>query len=159
MINREAAPRRCSDTAARLTSHPYKEDDIAKSDDTSKGQPGRNQSTEGVPAETSRNVPAGTCALQQAIDSERARLLQVRSVLHCLYEVLLYAEGDEAVTYAEAAHLAANLIDESVERLDPVRLKPLVEALKNADSHGPYEPNLQRHVAREQRPWAHSPSQ
>lgn len=104
---------------------------MATTDDTSKAGPGRNQSAE--------SIPAGTSALEQAIDAERARLLQVSSVLHCLYEVLLYAEGDDAITYAEAAHLAANLIDESVERLDSVRLKPLIEALKNADSHGPYE--------------------
>jgi hypothetical protein len=53
-------------------------------------------------------------------------------VLHCLCETLLYTEGDEAVTYAEAAHLAAQLIDESVERLDSVRLKPMIEAIRNA---------------------------
>jgi hypothetical protein len=44
--------------------------------------------------------------------------------------VLLYAEGDEAVTYAETAHLAAILIDESVERLDSVRLKPMIDAIE-----------------------------
>jgi hypothetical protein len=37
---------------------------------------------------------------------------------------------DEAVTYAETAHLAAILIDESVERLDSVRLKPMIDAIK-----------------------------
>jgi len=58
-------------------------------------------------------------------------LLQVHGMLHCLYEVLLYAEGDDAVTYAEAAHLAAILIDESVERLDSVRLRPMIDAIKH----------------------------
>jgi hypothetical protein len=95
------------------------------------------------------NVPAGTptTQLEQAINAERARLLQVSCVLHCLYEVLLYAEGDDAITYAEAAHLAAQLIDESVERLDSVRLKPMIEAIRNAaagnqgltGAHGGYE--------------------
>lgn len=95
-----------------------------KQDDTSATRPDLNQD---VSAKTSR------ARLQEAIDCERARLLQVSSVLHCLYEVLLYAEGDDAVTYAETAHLAVNLIDESVERLDTVRLKPLIDALKNAE--------------------------
>jgi hypothetical protein len=103
---------------------------MAETNDTTKTGPGSNL-----------NVPAGTSALQQAIDAERARLLQVSCVLHCLYEVLLYAEGDKAITYAEAAHLAANLIDESVEKLDSVRLKPMIEAIQkgHSDLGGPYE--------------------
>jgi hypothetical protein len=102
---------------------------MAAKDDTSKDQTTRNQSTQDVPAETSLRVSAET-SLQQAIEAERARLLQVSCVLHCLYEVLLYADGDDAVTYAEAAHLAATLIDESVERLDSVRLGPMIDAIK-----------------------------
>ena len=94
---------------------------MAAKDDTSKDQTTRNQNTQDVPAETS---------LQQAIEAERARLLQVSCVLHCLYEVLPYADGDDAVTYAEAAHLAATLIDESVERLDSVRIGPMIDAIK-----------------------------
>jgi hypothetical protein len=101
------------------------------------------------------NVPAGTSndgsaetprtRLQQAIDAERARLLQVSCVLHCLYEVLLYAEGDEAVTYAEVAHLAANLIDDSVTRLDSVCIGAIIEVIKSEGEKergglgGPYE--------------------
>jgi hypothetical protein len=100
-----------------------------------------------VPAGTSGNVPAETpsARLQQTIDAERARLLQVSCVLHCLYEVLLYAEGDDAMTYAESAHLAANLIDESVERLDSVRIGPMIEAIRKEGEKerggigGPYE--------------------
>lgn len=68
--------------------------------------------------------------LEQTIETERARLLQVSSVLKCLYQVLLYADGDEAVTYAEAAQLSAWLIDQSVENLDSVRLRPQIEQLK-----------------------------
>ena len=43
-------------------------------------------------------------------------------MLRCLYEVLLYAECDDAVFYAEAAYVAANLVNNSVEELDSVRL-------------------------------------
>lgn len=67
---------------------------------------------------------------EQTIEAERARLLQVHSVLHCLYEVLLYADGEEAATYAEAAHLAAMLIDDAVARLDPVKLRPMLQAIQ-----------------------------
>ncbi|HEY7639622.1 MAG TPA: hypothetical protein VH814_07850 [Steroidobacteraceae bacterium] len=55
--------------------------------------------------------------------------LQAHGVLTCLYEVLLYAEGDDAVEYAQAAHAAAMLINKSVEDLDSVRITPMIEEL------------------------------
>ena len=68
--------------------------------------------------------------LEQTIEAERGRLLQANAVLRCLYEVLLYADGEDAVTYAEAAHLVSTLIDESVAKLDLVKLGPQIEELK-----------------------------
>ena len=41
----------------------------------------------------------------------------------CLYEVLLHVECDDAIFYAEAAHVAANLINNSAEELDSARLR------------------------------------
>ena len=52
--------------------------------------------------------------LTGTIEAQRAQLLQAHGVLMCLYEVLLYAEGDDAVSCAQAAHVAANLINKSV---------------------------------------------
>jgi len=67
---------------------------------------------------------------------QRRKLLQAHSVLHCLYEVLLYADGEDTVTYAEAAHLAAMLVDDVIEQLDTARLQPMIEALKREASAG-----------------------
>ena len=53
-------------------------------------------------------------------------------MLRCLYEVLLHAECDDAVFYAEAAYVAASLINKSAEELDSVRIWPLIEALASA---------------------------
>lgn len=101
---------------------------MANTDDTSKKQDPFNPSSEHI------------TRLEETIEAERTRLLQVHSVLHCLYEVLLYAEGEEAMTYAEAAHLAAMLIDDAVARLDPVKLKPMIEAIqRSAKAEGRYE--------------------
>ena len=68
--------------------------------------------------------------LEQTIESERSTLLQANAVLKCLYEVLLYADGEDAIQYAEAAHVVSTLIDDSVARLDLVRLRPQIEELK-----------------------------
>jgi hypothetical protein len=93
------------------------------------------------PAPSSTNLSAETSKLEQALNAERARLLQVHSVLHCLYEVLLYADGEDAATYAEAAHLAAMLIDDVVVNLDPVKLRPMIEAIeRKARVEGRYTP-------------------
>lgn len=44
--------------------------------------------------------------------------------------MLLYADGEDAIRYAEAAHVVATLIDDAVARLDIVRLRPQIEELK-----------------------------
>ena len=72
---------------------------MGTTDDTSKKRPARNtparnSATPNVSPETSRTA---TTLLEQAIESERRRLLHVHGVLHCLYEVLLYADDEDAV--------------------------------------------------------------
>ena len=102
---------------------------MANTDDTSKKHDPYTPSSEAI------------TRFEQTIEAERARLLQVHSVLHCLYEVLLYADGEEAATYAEAAHLAAMLIDDAVARLDPIKLRPMMEAIQSsAKMEGRYAP-------------------
>jgi hypothetical protein len=115
---------------------------MGTTDDTSKKRPARNTPARNtaasrVSAETETPRSSTTTLLEQAIETERRRLLHVHGVLHCLYEVLLYADGEDAVLYAEAAHLASIMIDESVERLDSTRIKPLIDALKmESGGHG-----------------------
>ena len=77
-----------------------------------------------------RNHTREQSRLEQTIESERSKLLQANAVLKCLYEVLLYADGEDAIQYAEAAHVVSTLIDDSVARLDLVRLRPQIEELK-----------------------------
>jgi hypothetical protein len=71
-----------------------------------------------LPAETAERT-----SLQQRIETQRARLLQAHGVLKCLYKVLLHDEGDDAIFYAEAAHVAAILINSTAEELDSVHLR------------------------------------
>jgi hypothetical protein len=67
--------------------------------------------------------------LEKTIDQQRKQLLQAHGVLTCLYEVLLHAEGEEAVSYAQAAYVAASLINKSAEELDRVRLYRFLDVL------------------------------
>ncbi|HEY7642861.1 MAG TPA: hypothetical protein VH814_24210 [Steroidobacteraceae bacterium] len=84
----------------------------------SNAPPSENQNSSDVPAETSTRTP-----FQQHIEAQRTRLLQAHSVLACLYEVPLYADGHDAVVYAEAAHVASNLVSDTVEQLDSVHMR------------------------------------
>ena len=77
-----------------------------------------------------RNNTREQTRLEQTIESECSKLLQANAVLKCLYEVLLYADGEDAIQYAEAAHVVSTLIDDTVARLDLVRLRPQIEELK-----------------------------
>ena len=74
--------------------------------------------------------------LGQQIETQRAKMLQAHAVMTCVREVLLYAEGDDAVIYAEAANAAAMLASDAAEGLDSVRLKPMLDALRHEPSPG-----------------------
>jgi hypothetical protein len=89
-------------------------------DDTSEAHRGRNQNASD--AHVSAETPPRT-QQQQRIEAQRVQLLQAYGVLKCLYEVLLHAECDDAIFYAEAAHVAANLINNTAEELDSVHFR------------------------------------
>jgi hypothetical protein len=87
---------------------------MAETNDTAKALPGKPEQL-----------------LGQLIEAQRMKVLQAHAVMTCVREVLLYADGDDAVIYAEAANAAAVLANEAAEGLDSVRLKPLLEALRH----------------------------
>ena len=67
--------------------------------------------------------------LERTIEEQRQLQLQAHGVLTCLYEVLLHAECEEAVSYAQATYVARGLINKSAEELDSVRITPLLDVL------------------------------
>ena len=114
--------------------HPRSE--TGSKDDTSKVPADRNSdparvSAETSPAEGDRKFPTRSALtrLERAIEAQRAQLLQAHGVLTCLYEVLLYAEGDDAINYAQAAHAAVRVINNSVEDLDSLHIRPLIDEI------------------------------
>lgn len=70
------------------------------------------------------------------VENSRKQLLQAHGVLTCLYEVLLHAGGDAAVSLRAGGHTSrpASLI-KSVEELDCVRLYPLLDVLAPCPTH------------------------
>ena len=92
--------------------------------------------------------PSPPLTLEQAIENERIMLLQIRAMLHCLYEVLLYADDDDTIMHADVANTAARLINDSCARLDSVNLQPLIEAVRKRASEAPRgdEPDLSNYA-------------
>lgn len=88
--------------------------------------------------DTSSEVPSRPEEkLAQLIEMQRKKLMQANAIMICLREVLLYAEGDDAVAYAEAASTAAQLTNEVAEELDSVRLQPLFGAIRLERAYRP----------------------
>jgi len=67
--------------------------------------------------------------LEKTIRNQREHLLRAHGVLTCLYEALLHADGEQAMSYAQAAYVARSLIDQSAEELDSVRISSLLDVL------------------------------
>ena len=77
--------------------------------------------------------------LEEAIEDVRTLMLQVRAVLHCLSDVLLYADDDDSVMHAEVARSTAGWANLAAEKLDLVKLRPLIEAIRQRGGGEPGE--------------------
>jgi hypothetical protein len=65
-----------------------------------------------------RRIPSWLAAL---IAAERIHLTEAHTLLVCLHQVLLYANG-EATIYADVAKVAARILDASIDRFDTANL-------------------------------------
>src|SRR3989337_2680290 len=116
---------------------------MATPDDTSKPTRSRRNQPKASAAPPSATPPAANppptppLTLEEVIENERTMLLQIRAMLHCLYEVLLYADDDDSVLHADVACTAARLLNDSCERLDSVNLHPLIEAVRTRGAAAP----------------------
>lgn len=62
-------------------------------------------------------------ALSELIEHERTELMQVHAMVRCLNDVLLYADDDDSSMHADVALVIARLLNESVVRLEAVRVR------------------------------------
>jgi hypothetical protein len=70
------------------------------------------------PVAAGSSSPAASSLPARNKSAERRKLMQVHSLLHCLSEVLLHADGEDAILYAQVVQLGAELLDDSVGRLE-----------------------------------------
>lgn len=66
---------------------------------------------------------APAASLAELIDHERIELMQIHAMVRCLNDVLLYADDDDSPMHADVAYVIARLLNESVVRLDVVRMR------------------------------------
>ena len=64
-----------------------------------------------------------TATLSELIDHERGELMQIHAMARCLNDVLLYADDADSPMHADVASIIARLLNESVGRLDAVRMR------------------------------------
>ena len=137
---------------------------MATTDDTSKPRRSRRNQPTTVPAATVNAAPPSAAdppppppippqTLEEAVENVRTLMLQTRALLHCLSDVLLYADDDDSVMHAEVARSAAGWANYAAAELDLVKLRPLIEAIRqrgggaagegeggpDLSNHGPYQ--------------------
>ncbi|WP_331070086.1 hypothetical protein [Steroidobacter sp.] len=77
--------------------------------------------------------------MEEAIGNARSLMVQLRGVLHCLSDVLLYSDDDDAAMHAEVARSMSDWAQLAAAELDPAKLRPLIEAIRRRDDGMPGE--------------------
>jgi hypothetical protein len=75
--------------------------------------------------------------LEEALGNVRTLTLQLRAVLHCLSDVLQYADDPDFLMHAEVARSAAEWANMAAIELDLATLKPLIDAIRHPRSDSP----------------------
>jgi hypothetical protein len=91
---------------------------------------------------TSRNRPprnhVAAATLDDAIEAERARLMRAEAVLHCVVIAMDESDADNTQSphYPSVVGLARDLVAQTINELDSLRLAPM---LSEIGSHGVHE--------------------
>lgn len=107
---------------------------MATKDDTStpRRSPRKAPQNDAAPTAAPDSPPPVTPprTLEEALTNVRKLMLEIRGVLHCLSEVLLYADDDDSVMHAEVAQAVRDWAAEAAAELDLAKLKPLIDAIR-----------------------------
>ena len=100
---------------------------MATSDDTSKPRRSRRKHSTTTAVAPRAASPGGgdpltaPSNLEEAVENVRSLLMQVRATLHCLSDVLLYADDADAVLHAEVAKALEGWVDEAATKFEALR--------------------------------------
>lgn len=97
---------------------------------TSKSRPLRRPKLDRTRAPQGTDAPYPVDALQQALEAQRSRLMTVEAILHCVALAMDggLREGAQPY-YPTLIELARSLLAQSIDGLESVRMKPLIEKL------------------------------
>ncbi len=104
---------------------------MAKRNHTSKKVPSSNPADSSGSQPPTANKAPHRPSLHEAIEAERSRLLRAHSLLNCLYLALENPDGsdpDRQVYCPDIVDMVRDIVQESVNRLDSVSMRPLVGA-------------------------------
>lgn len=100
--------------------------------------------------QAARSAAASSPDLLEVIEAERTRLMQAESLLQCL---LVALEDEEVETrgpyYPQVIELARELLTRSIDHLDSLRLRPLIEQARGEKAYATAEERTGRHGADE----------
>jgi hypothetical protein len=105
---------------------------MAKRNCTSKKHPSSNRAVSAGSETADDNKEPHRRALHEAIEAERGKLSQAQSMLECLYLALENKDDSNPknqVYYPDVVEMALEVVRGSVNRLDSIYLRPLVDAI------------------------------
>ena len=104
----------------------------------------RRRSALAAPAASPAVLPS-SASLSELIEHERSELTQIHAMVKGLNDVLLYADDDDSPMHADVAYVIARLLDESLARLEAVRVrvaqleKAAADSEAGSDSSPPHQ--------------------
>lgn len=68
--------------------------------------------------------------LIEAIEAERCRLMKAQAVLKCALAAMEFESNADAPYYPDVLELAQDIVNQSIDQLDSIKLRPLIAALE-----------------------------
>lgn len=101
---------------------------MATTKSKSRARPSRNHAKSTPINPASQSTGIASTPIQDAIEAERARLMSAEAILHCVVVAMDESEsgGAEAPNYQVAIEVARELVVQTIDQLDSVRVKPLL---------------------------------
>jgi len=101
-----------------------------------------------APSDPQTEIPR---ALRDAIEAERARLMDAEAILHCVVLALDASDGsnEQGPYYQRVIDVARDKVVTAIEQLDSVSLRTVLRYVTEGDEVGGVSPTCAKHAVRE----------